>query len=281
MLSALKLAIIFGAAAGTALGFTLPGLLVDRPDRGETRLDDLRPGEPELAMLRPAAFGYRMAGEFTRAGVAVNAPVVSVRMTKPLAIMRRQVTAAEYQECVREGACQHSAQDHAFDVERPVVRVSWRDASAYAAWLSRKTGRTYRLPTDEEWVFAAGERFTDDAVADSDSRDPSKRWLARYEMESARDNPDKDVRPVGSFGINAHGLADMGGNVWEWTGTCYRRAKLDGAGAETGAASVNCGVRVVAGRHRSYMTDFVRDARSGGCAVGVPPTNLGFRLVRG
>ena len=73
----------------------------------------------------------------------------------------------------------------------------------------------------------------------------------------------------------------MGGNVWEWTETCYRRAMLDGAGAETGTARVNCGVRVVAGRHRSYMTDFVRDARSGGCAVGIPPTNLGFRLVRG
>ena len=286
MLSALKLALVLGAAAGTALGFTLPSLLADRPDLYETRLDDtrlddLRPGEPELAMLRPAAFRYRVAGEFTRAGAAVNAPVVPVRMARPLAIMRRQVTAAEYQDCVREGACQHSGKDHASEQERPVVKVSWRDASAYAAWLSRKTGRTYRLPSDVEWVFAAGDRFTDDAVADGDSRDPAKRWLAQYEMELARDNPDKDVRPVGSFGVNAHGLADMGGNVWEWTETCYRRAMLDAAGAETGAASVNCGVRVVAGRHRSYMTDFVRDARSGGCAVGIPPTNLGFRLVRG
>ena len=232
-------------------------------------------------MLRPATFRYRLAGEFTRAGAAVNAPVISARMAKPLAIMRRQVTAAEYGECVREGACQPSAQDHAYDAGRPVVKVSWRDASAYAAWLSRKTGRSYRLPTDEEWVFAAGERFTDDAVADSDSRDPAKRWLARYEMEAARDNPDKEVLPVGAFGVNQHGLADMGGNVWEWTGTCYRRVLLDEAGAETGVPSINCGVRVVAGRHRSYMTDFVRDARSGGCAVGVPPANLGFRLVRG
>jgi formylglycine-generating enzyme required for sulfatase activity len=281
MLSALKLALVLGAAAGTALGLTLPSLLVERPDAGEVRLDDLRPGEPELSMLRPAAFRYRLAGEFTRAGAAANAPVVSVRMARPLVIMRRQVTAAEYQECVREGPCQHSAQGHAFEQERPVVKVSWRDASAYAAWLSRKTGRTYRLPTDEEWVFAAGDRFTDDAVADGDRRDPAKRWLDQYEMESARDSPDKDVRPVGWFGVNAHGLADMGGNVWEWTETCYRRAMLDGTGAETGAVSVNCGVRVVAGRHRSYMTDFVRDARSGGCAVGVPPANLGFRLVRG
>ncbi len=43
--------------------------------------------------------------------------------------------------------------------------------------------------------------------------------------------------------------------------------------------NTNCGVRVVEGAHRSYMTDFIRDPRSGGCAAGVPPANLGFRLV--
>jgi hypothetical protein len=44
--------------------------------------------------------------------------------------------------------------------------------------------------------------------------------------------------------------------------------------------TLNCGVRVVEGRHRTYVSDFIRDARAGGCAVGVPPSNLGFRLVR-
>jgi hypothetical protein len=43
--------------------------------------------------------------------------------------------------------------------------------------------------------------------------------------------------------------------------------------------SPNCGVRIVEGQHRAYVTDFIRDARAGGCAVGVPPDNLGFRLV--
>ena len=44
--------------------------------------------------------------------------------------------------------------------------------------------------------------------------------------------------------------------------------------------NANCGVRVVEGQHRAYVTDFIRDARAGGCAAGVPPSNLGFRLVR-
>jgi formylglycine-generating enzyme required for sulfatase activity len=99
-------------------------------------------------------------------------------------------------------------------------------------------------------------------------------------MESNRDDIDKAVKPVGAFGVNEHGLADMAGNVWEWTDTCYRRVAL-APGVASGRPTINCGVRVVAGRHRSYMTDFIRDPRSGGCAVGIPPANLGFRLVRG
>jgi hypothetical protein len=44
--------------------------------------------------------------------------------------------------------------------------------------------------------------------------------------------------------------------------------------------TTNCGVRIVEGRHRTYVTDFIRDVRRGGCSVGVPPAHLGFRLVR-
>jgi Uncharacterized conserved protein len=83
----------------------------------------------------------------------------------------------------------------------------------------------------------------------------------------------------GSFGANENGLLDMAGNVWEWTSTCFVRSVLNDAG-ETISNSPNCGVRVAEGQHRAYVTDFIRDARAGGCAVGVPPSNLGFRLVR-
>ncbi len=272
MLPALKLTVGMGVAIVAALPFSMLDLLID---------EGRHQGEPQLVTVSPASFQYRAPGEFTRAGRAVNAPLVSVRMAKPVKIMQRQVTAAEYEECVRDNACPPSPQDEAPNAVRPVVKVSWRDAAAYAAWLSQKTGQAYRLPTDQEWAFAAGSRFADEVVAGSDTTDPAKRWLARYEMEASRDTPDKAVRPIGAFGINEHGLTDIAGNVWEWTDTCYRRVSIDEAGVEIGATNVNCGVRVVAGRHRSYMTDFVRDARSGGCAVGIPPTNLGFRLVRG
>ena len=271
MLLSLKITIAFGAGMVAALPLALPCGTCDAQ----------LPGEPQLVTIAPRAFQYRQAGEFTRGGRAVDAPVISSARTAPLTLMRQQVTAAEYLECVKEGGCPSSPQDdNAFGGDRPVVKVSWRDASAYASWLSRKTGRAYRLPTDEEWAFAAGSRFSDDSLGAENSADPSKRWLARYEKESSRDVLDKNAKPTGAFGVNEHGLADMAGNVWEWTDTCYRRVALD-VGTAIGRTTENCGVRVVAGRHRSYMTDFIRDPRSGGCAVGVPPANLGFRLVRG
>lgn len=112
-----------------------------------------------------------------------------------------------------------------------------------------------------------------------DDSDPSKRWIARYERESERGPSDDTPRPFGGFGINENGLLDVGGNVWEWTSTCFVRSVLDDAGNIVSRNS-NCGVRIAEGRHRAYVTDFIRDARAGGCAVGIPPSNLGFRLVR-
>jgi formylglycine-generating enzyme required for sulfatase activity len=72
---------------------------------------------------------------------------------------------------------------------------------------------------------------------------------------------------------------DIEGPVWEWTSTCHGRTALD---AEMTVLSRvdSCGVRLLEGRHRAATSYFVRDARSGGCAVGAPPDNLGFRLVR-
>jgi formylglycine-generating enzyme required for sulfatase activity len=156
--------------------------------------------------------------------------------------------------------------------------LSYQDAQAYAAWLSRKFGGHYRLPSDEEWTFAAGSRAPDESPIVADAGNPAAAWLARYEREARRNPADKEAKPLGSFGVNEHGLRDVAGNVWEWTDSCFTRSTLD-----RGKATVvtrNCGVRIVEGPHRTAIADFIRDARGGGCAAGTPPSNLGFRLVR-
>ena len=105
---------------------------------------------------------------------------------------------------------------------------------------------------------------------------PAKRWIANYERENARDTGSA-TRPFDAFGVNENGLSDLAGKVWEWTATCFIRATLNSGSMRV--TNTNCGVRVVEGAHRTYMTDFIRDPRTGGCAAGVPPANLGFRLV--
>jgi formylglycine-generating enzyme required for sulfatase activity len=234
----------------------------------------------EAVDVSPRAFAYRMAGDFSQAGRPVDAPLVAVARTSTLHIMKQQVTAAEYDRCVAEAKCMPRPSFGSSDPNLPVVQLSWDDATAYASWLSAKTGETWRLPTDEEWVFAAGSRFHDDALSVAASRDPSVRWLARYEKESEQETLDQRPRPAGAFGANEYGLLDLSGNVWEWTNTCFIRQSLDSMGKPAGASTTDCGVRVVEGEHRTYLTDFIRDARGGGCAVGKPPSNLGFRLVR-
>ena len=273
MLIAFKLKLAMVCAAGLAGPLAMTPLLTD-PVSPDKYLRDRQ----AIMELHPGTVSYRMAGDFTRAGRQIEAPMLSVRFAKPLSIMKHQVSAADYQQCVSEGACRALDRGLAIAVDRPAVQVSWHDAEAYAAWLSRKTGEHYRLPTDEEWAYAAGSRFRDDGLP-VDPSDPAKRWLARYERESERGPADPQTRPFGGFGVNERGLLDLGGNVWEWTSTCFVRRVLNDAG-ETVSSNPNCGVRVAEGQHRAYVTDFIRDARAGGCAAGVPPDNLGFRLVR-
>lgn len=233
---------------------------------------------PDMIELRTGTVTYKPAGDYTRADKPANAPVVTVKLAAGVTIMTHQVTRDEYLRCVDDGGCPAVAKASLPPPNRPMVGVSWRDAHAYAGWLSRKSGRRYRLPTDVEWAFAAGSRFRDEGWPDFDNADPAKRWLAQYERE-AQEEIAATPRATGSFGGNEQGLLDVAGNVWEWTDTCFARIALD-AGNHSVAETRNCGVRVVEGRHRTYVTDFVRDARAGGCAVGTPPANLGFRLVR-
>ena len=265
-----KLGMIAGVLAVSS-GVASASTLISSP----ARLDSF-----ETVDVAPRVFAYRLAGDFSQAGQTVDAPLVAVARTSVLHIMKQQVTVADYDRCVAETKCMARSPLEGFDPNLPAVQVSWQDATAYATWLSAKTGETWRLPTDEEWVFAAGSRFHDDALSVATSRDPSVRWLARYEKESEQEILDQRPRPTGAFGANEYGLLDLSGNVWEWTNSCFIRQSLDAKGKPAGASTANCGVRVVEGEHRTYVTDFVRDARGGGCAVGKPPSNLGFRLVR-
>jgi formylglycine-generating enzyme required for sulfatase activity len=113
---------------------------------------------------------------------------------------------------------------------QPVTNVSWFDAVDYAKWLSKKSGRTYRLPSAAEWEYAArggttGRNYWGDNQADACRYANGADLAAKSQWpEWAASNCNdgyKVAAPVGSFLPNAYGLYDMMGNAWEWTGDWY------------------------------------------------------------
>lgn len=234
----------------------------------------------ETVAVQPGAFAYRLPGEYQAGNRAVDAPLHEIAFAESFEMMKYQVSAADYARCVADGACKPADGGRTAE-DLPATGVDYQDAVDYAAWLSQRTGQHWRLPTDEEWAFAAAERFRDDTLdlKDEDGANPAARWIARYRKEAGNAAPDPQPKQRGTFGTNSKGLADMAGNVWDWTSTCYVRATVAEDGS-LGQRLENCGVRVAGGKHRAYMSFFIRDGKSGGCAAGMAPHNLGIRLIR-
>ena len=234
---------------------------------------------PQTVQIAAGFQHYRPAGEFRQGTRLVDAPKQPLE-AGVLEIMKYHVSAADYARCVAENACPRTVS--AVQTGMAQTNVNHGDAIAYAAWLSARTGQHWRLPTDAEWLRAAAERSPDDGFADAtNGADPSRRWIASYQREvTLRGDADLVAHPLGYFGENSLGVADIAGNIWEWTDTCFQNGTLSPNGTSIATQSDYCGVRAVQGKHRAFVIEFIRDARSGGCAAGVPPDYLGFRLVR-
>jgi formylglycine-generating enzyme required for sulfatase activity len=149
-------------------------------------------------------------------------PQRKVTITRPLAVGKFEVTFAQWDACVVAGGCSHQPDDEGWGRgRRPVIKVSWQDAKEYVDWLSRKTGKTYRLLSEAEWEYAA-RAGTTTRYAFGDFLNKSDAHFASIE-----------TKEVGSFPPNNFGLHDMHGNVWElcednWHEN-YEGAPLDGS----------------------------------------------------
>src|SRR5689334_20257626 len=156
MLIAFKLKLAFACVAGLAGPLAVAPLLSDAGIRGGANGT-----EQAIVEVRAGNADYRVAGDFTRNDKQAAEPLRQITFERPLAIMKHQVSSADYQACVDDGACRALDRGVAVAPDHPAVQVSWHDANGYAAWLSHRTGELYRLPTDEEWAFAAGRKFRD------------------------------------------------------------------------------------------------------------------------
>jgi formylglycine-generating enzyme required for sulfatase activity len=173
----------------------------------------------------------------------------------------------------------------------PVVNVSWNDARAYAQWLSQRTGKQYRLPTEAEFEYAErGGTSTPywwgdgtpkkplENLTGSGDRSPSHRsWSNSF---NDYDDGWWGPAPVMSFAANPFGLYDIDGNVSEWVEDCwhdnYTRAPHDGS------AWVNpgCALRVIRGGSWGSAPDQDRSAFRQAAPVDARSGRVGFRVVR-
>ena len=165
----------------------------------------------------------------------------------------------------------------------PVVCVSWEDANAYARWLSSKTGRAYRLPSEAEWEYAARAGSRGSAPwAGASARDFANYGSDRCcaPIATGRDHW-LYTSPVGSFPANAFGLYDMLGNVWQRTQDCghanYGGAPADGSPWISGG---DCTARVVRGGAWFSPAAELRFAVRAVDPASFRKADIGFRVVR-
>ena len=162
-----------------------------------------------------------------------------------------EVTFAEWDACVAEGGCGgYSPDGDSPDGEdwgrgeRPVIYVSWDDAQLYVEWLSRKTGQTYRLPTEAEWEYAARAGTTTPFHTGETISPQQANFDGSHGYPGGSEEGGvyrRQTVPVGSFAPNAFGLHDVHGNVWEWVQDCYgsyANAPTDGSSSEVGSCRV-------------------------------------------
>jgi formylglycine-generating enzyme required for sulfatase activity len=158
---------------------------------------------------------------------------------------------------------------------QPSVCLNWNDASAYVAWLAKKTGKPYRLLSESEYEYATRS-----------GRTTAYPWGNAIGKNNANCDgcgsqwDGKQTAPVGSFAANGFGLYDMVGNVWEWTQDCYHES-YSGAPAD-GSAWINgtCGTSVQRGG--SWFNDprSLRSAGRGGFITLLRLSMFGFRVGR-
>ncbi len=199
-------------------------------------------------------------------------PLHKVRVRK-FAIGIYSVTFAEYDKFATATG-RNKPDDHGWGREdRPIINVSWLDASAYCEWLSGECNQHYRLPTEAEWEFAARA----DTEADYGWGNDIGENLANCNGSNSRWS-NETTAPVGSFSPNPFGLFDMVGNVWEWTCSKYEK---EYAGEEQHYLNQN-----LAREHRAIRGGSWRDhphrARVS-ARIGSRPdyrtSSRGFRLV--
>jgi formylglycine-generating enzyme required for sulfatase activity len=236
---------------------------------------------PEMIVAPAGAFMMGSPpGEARRA--AGEGPQHKVTFNRNFAVGRFAITFDEWDACVADNACwgyQPDSQGWGRG-RRPAINVSWNDAKAYLAWLSGKTGKSYRLlsEAEREYVTRAGTTtpfWWGGAITTAQANYNGVPYGG-----GAKGEYRGRTEPVDSFAPNPWGFFQVHGNIYEWTEDCGRDNYQGAPGDGSAWASGDCGARVIRGGSWDYEGEYLRSASRLAYATDTRDVWLGFRVAR-
>ena len=260
------------------------------------------------------------AGSYSRGnkyGDQTQRPKQTISIPNSFAVGIFEVTISEWEACVVDGGCNGYRPYENIDIadmsEMPVTNVSWQDTKNYLNWISQKTEKTYRLPSEAEWEYVAkggttsrfswGDSLSEGANTLSSGDDVGGRvpkkgngamgfgiflgpMLPMIVLKglTSMNYKEAGITPVGSFVSNPWGLYDVHGNVWEWVEDCYNKNYF-GAPRNGSARTEKCSTsyaRVVRGgtTMNNLNLELSEPGERKSENNGKKLFNLGFRVVR-
>jgi formylglycine-generating enzyme required for sulfatase activity len=230
------------------------------------------------------------AGSFTMGSpdseeerIEEEGPQHRVTFGKSFGVGKFAVTFEEWDACVADGGCNgYTPSDEGWGRgRRPVINVSWDDAKAYVGWLSRKTGKTYRLLNEAEREYVTRAGTTTPFWWGTSISTQQANYNGNYTYGTGPKGASRrQTVLVDSFQPNPWGLYQVHGNVWEWTEDCwhdnYFGAPSDGSAWTSGG----CGDRVIRGGAWYFYPWLLRAAFLLWNSADGRENVVGFRLGR-
>jgi formylglycine-generating enzyme required for sulfatase activity/serine/threonine protein kinase len=254
----------------------------------------LRPGKtfrdctgcPAMVVV-PAGSFWQGSEESSPHALNKEKPRRMVTFTEPFAVGVFELTLAQWDQCAAEGGCTERPRDNGWGRgNRPVIMVSWNDAQEYISWISKKTGQSYRLPSESEWEYIAraGEESEwlggDPVRACEFGNIAGNETGLSWQHDDCDDPAALETLPVGSFQPNAFGVYDVIGNVAEWTLDCMNLSYLDAPADGSAWNRGICSSRMTRGGSWFTGTREIRLPARFNLKTGDRNDFTGFRLVR-
>jgi len=209
-----------------------------------------------------------------------TAPAHKVTISRAFAISKYEITFAEY-DAYAQATNKPFPGDNAWGREdRPVMHVSWDDANTYAQWLTKTSGKKFRLPTEAEWEYAARAGSTDIYWWGSNEQDAKGKANCRRGCFSNYSGLfGSKTAPVGNYSPNAFGIYDVAGNVAEWVQDCYDDNYSNATSNGSARDDKQCQSRVIRGGSTKDNVQRLMTSARDTIPQDTMSEFVGFRLV--